>query len=645
MVALLSQTPPNNLDTLASLLLKKPDEPKTLIGKMYAGVKGVMRYITCYKRDEFTLRRYAEVFNQSIAHLERYPIVFPLSEIHRIRYEKYISVGTELIRRMKPYKKEKTTKARASVAYHMRSLQFRCEFLKPADEPYPGRLKEICGKAEVWMKSKIHFTAEPVLTKKEKERLSDLCCYQEFAHVMIQDENLQELAFTWILQNGNTPETLVEFASTVGKIIKCNMASRMSFGNLRISGKDEQERGGSGTKDLQIRCKASSMQSSWQSILNPDGSICLQGLLFTKVQTLFNRFAELDYRFSTIEAFAGGFGSWDQVNWSQPSDIVSEKIPIGEPGWEKSLPPVAWLTLQQAKERYEPIDLEGGEARVGLMRGMRGSKEYATPLNNHVSLEIAIPALKNEEPGYHVYPFTIYPKKLPQAWFLYPWASVRAGRGFIGYPDNSIFNTEAQHGGEAFLITEDPFEAIAKYRELHTLCYQLVTWNCATLAINLRKELGGGINPELFTTTLAKVKVYPCLDIIRKWVLSLPQNVQDLLFSSVFSFFGANTEVMQMHGERPKLISIMDHKPWRNPFNLPSAVPESFYKRKHRGMLPQPEVERIGWKNPPVKVRSSSFPETIRLLPPKTSSSPSSPSKKNLSHSNNNLSSSKTSYF
>lgn len=383
-------------------------------------------------------------------------------------------------------------------------------------------------KAEEWKKNEPFFW-EKELSSEEKALIAPLVRkYGRIFRWILSSEERSSLLWIWLIRDQLPGSIFFEFPYFRDRLIRARMTGRVGrTGILRL------KKEGS-TKKVTLLIEGQEVE-----VTDPDKEIVLgEGWILT-LNEIFQIFEEKKFLPGNLECFSTGIHNWNshllgRWNPRERKWIVS---PLHEKWWEQ-LPCFEALTEEQVKERYRIQD--GNWGIVARAARERPNLDYE---NTHAYLELVIPV----EGVYRIYHLGKFARKFPKNLLELMQTFSATVPGTVAYPDENVYNTDRQHMGFVFEITEDKgllcMEFIKKEIEKarnNRMAYQIATENCGKWTQDvLDHVIDKEKMPNLFYTSLIDAEPRGIMKGIFSWIRRLRPEFRALALNVIHYPWGS----------------------------------------------------------------------------------------------------------
>lgn len=338
---------------------------------------------------------------------------------------------------------------------------------------------------------------DKALTEQEIDAIREACTYPLFIHILLDDAELQNQFFEWVIRDKNLPGPFIQFPAMQQRITTSNLAGRIGRVNphmLKITYIPEE---GVVRKALTLPFEGIDID-----ILNDHNSHTFRGNYTLQVSEVFNIFHNKFAGAGNLELLAGGVTNWNYLKCARWDNNKQCHIPINiyRRDWWKELPPLETLSLDQMKKRYgDHVDGVQWNIAAAASRGSATLDYEAT----HAYLNVAIP---NGDGSYNVYDFgklaNVFPTTFLEKISVFAF-NVHAS---VAYPDESIFYSFREHtyysvpmdAAKAFEVMESIRQDMLISADNHFV-YQIESDNCARWAQHkIEAGVGEDLLPNLF---------------------------------------------------------------------------------------------------------------------------------------------------
>lgn len=440
--------------------------------------------------------------------------------------------------------------------------------------------------AVAWKQKQFIFAEYAKLTPLDRQRLTHLNQYAEYAALILSQENLRERFFNWVFVTRNSTDVFVEFPAMAELLIECQLASHLGYyeGRLLRVSLNPIKKGEQTQKELQ--CLFECMHSSeWHSILNSKSTVRLKKDYVISIEQVFDDFRNKDYAWGNVWLFEAGISNWHAGKLARYNGRMGrfDAIQLTECWWEK-LPLMKWMSFEEVSRLYPYLELDQGQSWIG--RNVATRRSFATEIyGNHAYREIYIPYEKEGRAGYRIFTFCLYPTTFPREWHEYLPFAASTWEGTITCPDPSIFYMNRQRAGIAFKMTLKEAEKVMEDIKWDiqqgrngNLAYQILIHNCAKWSTFWRSILGPEKVPTmLYRTTFDRSEPPGFWGVLFKIVKRLPEAGKDYALSGFFMLLGGkSTRKIVTKGGRTLEVSLLNPrlKPWLRGryYGIPSVI-------------------------------------------------------------------------
>lgn len=323
------------------------------------------------------------------------------------------------------------------------------------------------------------------LSDRDLRRITEVSRYPEYAQLLLDNVQLRERFFLWIIRDNCEVRQYIEFPATCKRIKDAYLASRIGrFGSHLFP--ILYERGGlekGSKKGIFLPFCTDKNRTVFISILDESKEVSLQNQWKLKIKQILDIFAQRND--CPLAVDIDMFGSQGISNWNafhlgswNPEKKKHDLIDVTRAEWWKSLPINEEITKEQFFQRYQASPGDW----IACVKATRETADLDLDLR-HGYIELAIPS---EEGRYKIYQFGKWPEILPQKITQVIPFLVSTGRGRIAYPDENVFFPHRQQASVPIKMTpeqgvelmESIGKDIKKGRE-GNLVFQFGFENCA----------------------------------------------------------------------------------------------------------------------------------------------------------------------
>ncbi len=547
------------------------------------------------------------VFNSCLDELEKQPTRMN-DAAASAKYHAYINLGKEIEEHLQKCVSEESRHIHIELTRRVVALQYRIGDIIPlkiGSEQHTklyGKMQKMLLKRK---SSELLSDFDKEISPGDKDRLGELCQYEEFVNLLIREawlkkENviketpLQERVFNW----RSHLQPLVEYPA-MQQILRDSL---LSYRIACFGGQGLQVTTDDGVKDLKMRFETEGKYEKernadsdfeWISILDPTRKIMLRGNLQLTIGKIFSIFKDKNFAWGEVEFFGNGVCNFHSGRMARKIDGEYQPVNLAQPRWWEQLPQVPWISLEDMQRRSPHLDLNGGKNWVGVNVATRRFPTMVVS-GTHGYRKIYIPKVKNGTLGYDIYAFSKFPKEegFPRTCPQYTTFGAKTWEGEIALDPNP-YNAQRQHGGVPFVMT--PTEGVEDMKSLAIdvqrgregkMSYNIFVKNCAqwTNKRERRERLGQERVPkELYQVPLSRAQPMFPIDHIFRCLNRMPMRIQNCVYTIIFSLTGGRTSHttvwMDRNGvEQRETIWILspNRRPWsdarKNRFICPAGV-------------------------------------------------------------------------
>lgn len=320
---------------------------------------------------------------------------------------------------------------------------------KPIDEKIHLVLKELL---KTWKQQQdVFYRDEKQLNARDLGVLNAVCKYEEFAKLLLEDQQLMSRFFNWSIRDNNQVRVFVEFPKTCQRIIEARISGHLGLFSgqiLKVKKNDVTLRFEQEKPDGTVFIKS-------VSVLDESKNVTFKGGVVETIGGIFAIFARRLYGVQNFEMFGGKkpcIRNWNKHKLAyfdvKLNDFVS--VIIDESNWWDKLP-VFEVISQEALENRIGQKLTGEEWGVGIAQATRTNMGFDISYC-HAFLSIAI---KQNDGRYRIFDFGKYIDDFPQTFWDFLKLMANTVPSSIAYPDPNRFYSERQRVSVPYTLTKE----------------------------------------------------------------------------------------------------------------------------------------------------------------------------------------------
>lgn len=536
-----------------------------------------------FKLDQRRLIDAASAFYYQLNALESVPVQFSESQVQEVNFSLYVEAGQLLLDKMHPYQSRKAVRVRKQLERAVVALLYRLEGenggFNPG-EPDEGLFHQLLHAAQVWKLTQPIFP-EKRLEANEKTQLYDVSRYPFFANLVLQDEELAEELFVWILRDGIDVRPFIEFPHQQWKINRYALNGRLS----RLGGKDLAVQKVDHENGLE---KVLTLPFEGQpiSILDETKSVLFRGNYGLTIREVFEIFDYKRIEAGNLEYMADGIINWNAHHWGYWDADLKDyvRIDFEKDAWWRDLPVLDHMNLQQAREMFGN-HLTGKEWNLALI-STRISQDLDFE-NAHAYTSISAPQGDGSYIVYTLGKFTFtFPETLLQALMNIG----ETAEATVAYPDENAFYTHRRKTRYSYAISETEarryFESVKKDMLLSregNLIYQIESENCAKWSYEkLIDAVGQQRVPEIYSMPFLDSEPHGVMERVFDVLKSLPLKWQIPVTTFIHFLLGGYKGRLIIENGRATWKSLTHHEFWDDTVIF---HPSMLYKQQEEGNI------------------------------------------------------------
>lgn len=438
----------------------------------------------------------------------------------------------------------------------------------------------ILEEAQKWQRSDPLYRHKD-LTEKDKMRLREVCKYNKFVDLLMNNEMERKRFFQWTIRHRNYPDAFVLFRNTAEKLMNANLSTRIG----RYGGKDLKVQRAGDVTILTLKINGID-----RNILDGSKLYTLKNDYVLSVDAMFQIYKDRETTIGNLEFFPGaGIFNFNPKRLGAyiPATNSYEMIDLSREDWYEQLPPCECITYAEASERFE--NEHGDKLNCDGTRWI--ATIYATTdklvpdaTGNHAYLQIAVP---DGDGHYRLYNFGKFTEEYPITSDEKRKIAFEPVDAIIMYPDENMFNLDRLEEGISWLLT--PEEGISRMASIKkdiqrvrqkNIAFQLFNGNCIFWCFHkMHRFLTDQDMRRLAGVRFIDANPSGSLGYLWKVFRVLPSSILEPALNWLTAKFGANTVyvVTKKNGTRVEK-GLLKKVPWNPQEEFPH--PGAFVVRK-----------------------------------------------------------------
>lgn len=410
----------------------------------------------------------------------------------------YINCGTAILKQTESKKNVRSIELAAKVI----ALKYRMGSSRGGIDPvFKGELREkLQEQALVWKGSQALYVKKE-LTEKEKERLAEVCRYEEYVNLLLKNESaaMRDVFFKWVLRDGGDVDAIVQFPNVVARLRRVYLHPRLGHFGVNIY-EDKKDSGKDCTIPIEVEENGEIIVKRY-SLLNENQEVVLRNNYRLTIAQIFADFKKRtmepgNFEFLGRRLLENGTllepalinynslqcGSYDANTKSFKKIFDNEgKFESQKNGLPKQILPLDIVTKEQLEEVYGKQDIP----QNGALLVRRATRENTSLdfVGCHAFSDLIVP---EEGDKFAIYSFGKYTDKWPQTIWQKLTFLGSTHKARLASPDENQFYSHRQHAMETYVLNEEETKAyiqriVNKLRksEEGNWYYQFLGKNCA----------------------------------------------------------------------------------------------------------------------------------------------------------------------
>ncbi len=506
-------------------------------------------------------------FIKILDQLEETPIKFGAPQT--LDFNAYLLAAEALLRRLNLSTHSKALHAKNQLLRRIIALRYRLEPENGGEGPElsdPAAFIQILKLAAKWKQDQDIFYCKE-LSSLDHEKLAEAVRYKHFAERLLQDQDLCNLFFTYLLRDHLEIDFFIQFPALHEKLLTSNLQGRigrMGREYLKIVkvGISQNIISNSISQEKNVTLPFEGIPCN---ILNPFTEVHLRGNYSLTINEVFEIFKNKYREVGNLEFLAEGISNWNvhKLGWWDDRRKKFELLSLINKDWWKPLPLFEVISKEEARKRYG--DHLNGTSWSAAATATRGAATLDYD-NSHAYLELIMPRGGDR---YAIYDFGKTATKFPTTFLESVRMFCHTVIATVAYPDENVFYTHRQHSQHSIPLNQRQGHQILELIRLDLIkaragnfVYQIESENCAKW-LHEKLEAVVGKLYNIFTMKLLNTEPIGLVRWIFDGIKILPESWQVPVLMFFHYLLGAYQKTTIFENNSFIIKSLSKHTFWK----------------------------------------------------------------------------------